>query len=82
MHRWRSFRVGAYTDLLVKLVNEHSPSIVLATASTRGRELLAAASADLDAALLDDVIELSLEDGKLHATSPVLCWQSHDQTGC
>lgn len=67
-----NYRFGPYVALLVKLVKDHSPALVLAGATTRGREVLAGAAADLDAGLLNDVTELSLENGKLRSTHPVL----------
>src|SRR6185503_19574245 len=45
--------------------------VVLGGASTRGRELLAAGAADLNAGLLADVTELDLDGGALKATRPV-----------
>lgn len=65
------FRLDPYLALLVKVIRDQTPRIVLAGASTRGREVLAAASADLNAALLSDVTELSVSDGALSATRPV-----------
>lgn len=65
------FRVEPFADLLTAQIKTHNPSIVIAGATTRGRELLAAVSADLDAPLLDDVTELEMVDGKLVATHPV-----------
>jgi electron transfer flavoprotein alpha subunit len=66
-----SFRLEPYAALLVSVVKQHTPSVVLAGSTTRGRELLAAAAADLDAGLLADVTELSAEGGTLQATRPV-----------
>jgi electron transfer flavoprotein alpha subunit len=65
------FRLEPYAAALVKLIADHAPNVVLAGASTRGRELLAAAAADLNAPLLGDVTELSAEGGALQATHPV-----------
>lgn len=66
-----SFRLEPYAALLVSLIRQHGPSMVLAGATTRGRELMASAAADLDAGLLADVTELSLDGGVLTATRPV-----------
>ncbi len=66
------YRFEPYVALLAGLVKEHTPDLVLATGTTAGRELLAGAAADLDAALVADVTELTLEGGKLHAVRPVL----------
>ncbi|MBX3083486.1 MAG: electron transfer flavoprotein subunit alpha/FixB family protein [Anaerolineae bacterium] len=65
------FRLEPYVAVLTKLVTDQAAQVVLAGASTRGRELLAAASADLNAALLADVTELSVEGDNLKATHPV-----------
>ncbi len=66
------FRFEPYVALLTQIVQEQQPDIVLAGATTAGRELLAGAAADVDAGLLTDVTELTLEDGKLHAVRPVV----------
>jgi electron transfer flavoprotein alpha subunit len=66
------YRFEPYVALLTKLVNDHRPAVVLAGATTSGRELLAGAAADLDAGLLTDVTDLTLEDGMLKAVHPVL----------
>ncbi len=65
------FRLEPYVALLDKVITEQQPTIVLAGATTRGRELIAAAAADANAALLPDVIEISLENGTLKATHPI-----------
>jgi len=66
------YRFSPYVALLAKIVQEHNPAIVLAAATTSGRELLAGAAADLNAGILTDVTDLSLENGKLKAVRPVL----------
>jgi electron transfer flavoprotein alpha subunit len=65
-----AYRFDPYVALFSKGVRD--ADIVLASATTSGRELLAGAAADLDAALLTDVTELALENGKLRATRPVI----------
>jgi electron transfer flavoprotein alpha subunit len=65
------FRLEPYVALLDKVVDDNQPQVVLGGASTRGRELLAAAAADLNAGLLPDVTELDLEGDTLKATRPV-----------
>lgn len=67
-----SYRFEPYVALLVRLVEAHRPDVVLAGATIAGRELLAGAAADLNAPLLNDVTELTLQDGKLRAVRPVL----------
>ncbi len=66
------YRFAPYVALLAQAVGEHQPDLVLAGATTAGRELLAGAAADLDAALLGDVTELAFEDRVLQAVRPVL----------
>ena len=49
-----------------------SPKVVLAVASTRGRELLAAAAADTDSGLLTEVTELELQgDASIKVVRPI-----------
>lgn len=68
----KEYRFEPYVALVAALAGERNPDMVLAGATTAGRELLAGVAADLDAALLTDVVELSLENGKLQAVRPVL----------
>jgi electron transfer flavoprotein alpha subunit len=55
----KEFRLEAYAALLSRLVKEHSPQVVIAGATNRGRELLAASAADTDSPMLGDVLSLS-----------------------
>jgi len=64
------YRLEPYAALLVKLVNDHAPRAVLSGATTRGRELLAAAAAETDNSLLADVTELSIEGETIKAVHP------------
>jgi electron transfer flavoprotein alpha subunit len=65
------FRVEAYGPLLAQLVQEREPAVVMAGKSTRGNDLLAWTSADLDAGLVGDAIEVMVEDGTVKITRPV-----------
>lgn len=65
------FRLEPYVALLDKVVADEQPGIVLAGATTRGRELIAAAAADSNAGLLPDVTEIALDNSALKATHPV-----------
>ncbi len=65
------FRLEPYLALLDRVVSEGAPAIVLAGATSRGRELIAAAAADANAGLLADITDLSIERGALTATHPV-----------
>jgi len=66
-----NFRFEPYVALLAKIVADESPDLVIAGHTTRGREVMGGAAADLDAGLLADCTELELEGGKLRATRPV-----------
>lgn len=65
------YRLEPYAALLGKLVADHTPEVVLASATVRGKELLAVAALDADAPLLADVIDLELEDKALKGTRSV-----------
>lgn len=64
------FRLEPYAALLTKLVSDHAPRAVLSGATTRGRELLAAAAADSESSLLSDVTELSDDGEAIKAVRP------------
>lgn len=66
-----TFRFEPYVALLTKIVQDNTPDIVLAGHTTRGREIMGGAAADLDKGLLADCTELSLEGGRLKAVHPV-----------
>jgi electron transfer flavoprotein alpha subunit len=65
------FRVEAYGPLLSRLVQEREPAVVMAGKSTRGNDLLAWTTADLDAGLVGDAIEVKVEEGTVKITRPV-----------
>lgn len=65
------YRPAPYVDLLTKAVQDGNPDFVIAASTARGRELMGGASADLDAGLISDVIELDVVDGNLKAVRPV-----------
>ncbi|HYO89387.1 MAG TPA: electron transfer flavoprotein subunit alpha/FixB family protein [Candidatus Limnocylindrales bacterium] len=66
------FQLEPYAALLANLVQEHEPLAVVAAATGRGRELLAAAAADTDSPMLGDVLSLSVQaDGKVAAERAV-----------
>jgi len=62
------FRLEPYAALLTKLVQEHQPKAVIAVATSRGRELLASSAADLDAGLIAEAIDLSVDGDGVQAT--------------
>lgn len=65
------FRVEAVGPLVAKLVEERQPSVLLAGASIRGRDLTAWVAAQLDAGLAPDGIDVSVQDGRVIVTRPV-----------
>ena len=65
------FRVEAYGPLLTSLVQERQPAVVLAGKSTRGTDILSWTTADLDAGLVSDAIEVAVEEGTVKVTRPV-----------
>ena len=66
-----SFRVEAYGPLLTQLAQEHEPNVLVAGASTRGRDLTAWVAADLDVGLVTDGIAIEVEDAIVKVTRPV-----------
>lgn len=65
------FRAEPYAALLVKIVKEQQPKVVLAGATTRGRDMLGMAAIDLNASAIADAINLTVEEGRITATRPV-----------
>lgn len=68
----KEFRLEPYVALLTKLVQDQQPRAVLAIATSRGRELLAASAADTDSGLLAEVNSLEAgADGSVSVVRPV-----------
>ena len=65
------FRVEAVGPLLAQLAKDRQPSVILAGASTRGRDLAAWVAADLDAGLVADGTDLVVDGGTVKVTRPV-----------
>lgn len=65
------FRVEAVGPLVTKLAQEHTPSVIMASASTRGRDLAAWVAADLEVGLVSDGVSLAVEGDKVKVTRPV-----------
>ncbi len=59
----KDYRLEPYAALLSRLVQEQQPKAVVAAATSRGRELLAAAAADSDSPLLGDTLALTVNEG-------------------
>jgi electron transfer flavoprotein alpha subunit len=64
-------RVEAYGPLAAELVRQRDPSVFLAGATTRGRDLAAWVAAELEAGLVADGIALKVENGRVIVTRPV-----------
>lgn len=65
-----TFRFEPYVALLAKVVGENKPDLVIAPNTTRGREIVGGASADLDAGLLTDCLDVKLDGGKIVVKRP------------
>lgn len=65
------FRVEAYGPLVARLAEERQPSVIMAGASTRGRDLTAWVAAQLDAGLVPDGIDVRVEEGTVVVKRPV-----------
>ncbi len=67
----KDFRAEAYAALLARLAKEQQPEVILAGATTRGRDLFGTLAVDLNASALADVTDVKATDGRLEATRPV-----------
>jgi electron transfer flavoprotein alpha subunit len=65
------FRVEAYGPLLAQLAQERQPRLILAGASTRGRDITNWVAADLEAGIISDGISLALDGQTVTVTRPV-----------
>jgi electron transfer flavoprotein alpha subunit len=65
------YRLSAYVAGLEKAVQEAGATVLLVSATTRGRELSAATACRLDAGIAPDATDLRIEGGKLTAVRPV-----------
>ena len=72
----RGGRVEAVGPLLVQLAQEHAPDVLLAGASTLGRDLTSWVAADLDAGLISDCIAVEVDGETVKATRAGLCGQT------
>ena len=66
-----NYRLGAYRAGLQSAVEASAATVVLTSATARGRELSAAVACALDAGLAPDAIDLRVEDGKLVAVRAI-----------
>jgi electron transfer flavoprotein alpha subunit len=65
------FRLEPYAALMTRLAKDRQPDVILAGASTRGRDLMGAVAVDLETGLISDGIDAELNDGKVVVTRPV-----------
>lgn len=65
------FRVEPYVALLAGLAREHQPDVILAGATTTGRDLFSAAAVDLETGCIADAIGVTMVDGVVQAVRPV-----------
>jgi electron transfer flavoprotein alpha subunit len=65
------FRPEPTIALLAKIAQDTNAEVILAGASTRGREVTGALAVELNAAAIADVTGLELKDGQIVATRPV-----------
>jgi electron transfer flavoprotein alpha subunit len=65
------YRLSAYVAALKAAVAESGATVVLAAATTRGREVTATLASDLNAGLAPDVVDMRIENGSLVAVRSV-----------
>lgn len=65
------YRLSAYAEVLTAAIHEANATIVLTSATGRGRELSAAVACDMGAGLAPDAIDLRIDSGKLVAVRTV-----------
>ena len=66
-----SYRLSAYAAGLKQAVEASGASVVLASATTNGREVIAAVASELNAGLAPDAVDLGVDGGKLVAVRSV-----------
>lgn len=65
------YRPEPYASVVSKVVKEQTAGFVLLPTITRGREIAAMISIDLNTGVMPDVIDLEVQDGKVLVTRPV-----------
>jgi electron transfer flavoprotein alpha subunit len=66
-----NYRPEPYATVVSQVAKEQAPEVLLFPTTTRGRELAAMTSIDLETGVLADVTSLEVQDGKVVATRPV-----------
>ena len=69
--RLGEYRLSAYAEALLQAVDAAGATVVLAAATTAGREVVAAVACDLECGLAADAVDLRVVDGELVATRAV-----------
>ncbi len=64
------FVLEPYAALLTQLVQDNTPSVVIAVGTNRGRELLSSSAADTNSGLITEAVELSIDGDTVKATRP------------
>jgi len=65
------YRAEPYIALLTKIANDLKPDVIMAGASTRGRDVSSGLAVELEAGAIADCIAFEEQDGKVIATRPV-----------
>jgi len=76
------YRAEPYTSLVAKFAKEQSANVLLFPTTTRGRELAAMCSIDLEGGVLPDVTALEVENGRVIAIRPVYAGKLLCKTYC
>jgi electron transfer flavoprotein alpha subunit len=67
----KDFRAEPYGALVARLAHERQPEVILAGATTRGRDVMGLLMVDLDTSAIADATDVKVVDGKVQATRPV-----------
>ncbi len=65
------FRAEPYTALLAKIAIDLKPDVILAGASTRGRDLVSGLAVELETGTIADCTSIEVKDGQIVVTRPV-----------
>jgi electron transfer flavoprotein alpha subunit len=65
------YRAEPYAALIARLAKEQNPEVIIFPTTTRGRELAAISSVDLETGVMPDVTAIDVKDGKIVVTRPV-----------
>lgn len=65
------FRIDPIATWVGNLAQQRNPTVIIAGSTARGTDLLGALAVDLEAPLLPDVTEVSIDDGTIQAQRPI-----------